>query len=68
MTSNNGSGKRLSTQSSVNSSVKSIYDIKAVNPNRKVIVDERAPVEILVDRAILKSRFSSSSDHSLGGG
>jgi|GEM_PF-5032919 len=68
MKSNNGSGKRLTTQSSVNSAVKSICDIKAVNPNRKVVVDERASVEILVDRAILKSRFSSSSNHSLGGG
>ena len=68
MRSKNGNGKRLTTQSSVNSVVKSICGIKGVNPNRKVVVDERAPVEILVDRAILKSRFSSSSDHSLGGG
>jgi len=68
MRSKNANGKRLTTQSSVNSAGKSIHDIKAVNPNRRVVVDERAPVEILVDRAILKSRFSSSSDHSLGGG
>jgi len=68
MRNSNANGKRLTTQSSVNSAVKSIYDIKAVNPHRKVIVDERAPVEILADRAILKSGFSSSSDHSLGGG
>lgn len=47
MRSNNGNGKRLTTQSSVSSAVESIYDIKALNLNREGIVDERTPEEIL---------------------